>query len=46
MGKSKESKHGWVRYPLYVKNKYQQKKVLQIINKDIRANQKIGNENS
>ena len=46
MGKSKETKHGWVRYPLYVKNKYQQKKVLQIINKEIRANQKIENESS
>ena len=46
MGKPKETKHGWVRYPLYVKTKYQQKKVLQIINKEIRANQKIENESS
>jgi len=27
MGKRKESKHGWIRYPLYVKNKYQKTKV-------------------
>lgn len=44
MGKRKETRFGWIRYPLYVKNKYQQKKVLKLINKTITENQTIKNE--
>ena len=46
MGKSKESKHGWIRYPLYVKNKYQQTKVLKVIKGSIIKKQTILNESS
>lgn len=44
MGKRKETRFGWIRYPLYIKNKYQQKKVLKLINKTITENQTIKNE--
>jgi len=44
MGKRKETRFGWIRYPLYIKNKYQQKKVLILINKTITENQTIKNE--
>mgnify|MGYP003675157727 FL=1 len=46
MGKRKESKHGWIRYPLYVKNKYQQTKVLKVIKESIIKKQTILNESS
>lgn len=46
LGKRKETRFGWVRYPLYVKNKYQQKKVIQLINKTIREKQTILNEST
>tara|TARA_R110001583_G_scaffold52157_3_gene162288 strand:+ start:456 stop:680 length:225 start_codon:yes stop_codon:yes gene_type:complete len=46
MGKSKESKYGWIRYPLYVKNKYQQTKVLKVIKGSIIKKQTILNESS
>jgi len=46
MGKSKESKFGWMRYPLYVKNKHQQKKILQLIKESIIKKQTILNESS
>lgn len=46
MGKRKETKHGWIRYPLYVKNKYQQTKVLKVIKESIIKKQTILNESS
>tara|TARA_R100001460_G_scaffold56525_1_gene96201 strand:- start:4394 stop:4624 length:231 start_codon:yes stop_codon:yes gene_type:complete len=41
-----ESTHGWIRYPLNVKNKYQQTKVLKVIKKSIIKKQTITNDSS
>tara|TARA_R110000803_G_scaffold181543_1_gene243956 strand:- start:46 stop:246 length:201 start_codon:yes stop_codon:yes gene_type:complete len=46
LGKKTDPKHGWCRYPLNVKSKYEQNKVLRIITKSIKEKQKIENENN
>ena len=46
LGKKTDPKYGWLRYPLNVKSKYEQNKILRIITKSIKEKQKIGNENS
>tara|TARA_R110000803_G_scaffold48815_2_gene101422 strand:+ start:1229 stop:1429 length:201 start_codon:yes stop_codon:yes gene_type:complete len=46
LGKKTDPQFGWCRYPLSVKNKTEQSKILRIITKSIRENQKIENENN
>jgi len=39
--KKNDDPHGWCRYPINVKNRYQQVKILSKISKEIRAKQII-----
>ena len=39
--KKNDDPHGWCRYPINVKNRYQQVKILSKISKEIRAKQTI-----
>ena len=42
--KTNENPHGWCRFPINVKSKYEQNKVLRKITKSIRAKQIIKND--
>jgi hypothetical protein len=42
--KKNEISHGWCRFPINVKNKYEQVKILSKISKEIRAKQIIKND--
>jgi len=43
--KTKENPHGWCRFPINVKSKYEQNKVLRKITKSIKEKQIIKNDN-
>ena len=44
--KKNEISHGWCRFPINVKNKYEQVKILSKISKEIRAKQIIKNDSN
>ena len=39
--KKDKTQYGWIRYPIFVKSKYQQSKIIDQLSKDIRSKQII-----
>lgn len=46
LGKKTDSQYSWCRFPLSVKNKTEQNRILKLITKAIKEKQKIENENN